>query len=107
MAAKNAPVAQLDRVADYESAGHGFESCLARQRNNKGWAQSSILLLQNDPQMISGCSAVWLARLVWDQKVAGSNPAIPTNELKVPMKWHFLFLIVQKSDKKVLRIKTI
>src|SRR5574344_178895 len=29
----DAPVAQLDRVADYESAGHEFESCLARQEN--------------------------------------------------------------------------
>lgn len=26
-----APVAQLDRVSDYESEGHEFESCLARQ----------------------------------------------------------------------------
>lgn len=26
-----APVAQLDRVTDYESVGHEFESCLARQ----------------------------------------------------------------------------
>ena len=26
----------------------------------------------------SGCSAVWLAHLVWDQGVGGSNPLIPT-----------------------------
>lgn len=26
---------------------------------------------------ITGCSAVWLARLVRDQEVAGSNPASP------------------------------
>lgn len=26
----------------------------------------------------TGCSAVWLARGVWDAEVAGSNPAIPT-----------------------------
>jgi hypothetical protein len=25
-----------------------------------------------------GCSAAWLARLLWEQEVAGSNPAIPT-----------------------------
>ena len=26
----------------------------------------------------TGCSAVWLAHLVWDQGVAGSNPVTPT-----------------------------
>ena len=26
----------------------------------------------------AGSSAAWLARLVWDQEVAGSNPAFPT-----------------------------
>ncbi len=26
----------------------------------------------------SGCSAVWLAHLLWEQRVAGSNPVTPT-----------------------------
>ena len=33
--------------------------------------------------IISGCSVVWLARLVWDQEVAGSNPATPIFFMKV------------------------
>src|SRR3978361_1179190 len=34
-AAKNAPVAQLDRALDYESRGQEFESLRARQKSNK------------------------------------------------------------------------
>jgi hypothetical protein len=29
--------------------------------------------------MPTGCSAAWLARLLWEQEAAGSNPAIPTS----------------------------
>ncbi len=28
--------------------------------------------------LVSGRSAAWLARLPWEQEVAGSNPAAPT-----------------------------
>ena len=30
----------------------------------------------------TGCSAVRLAHLVWDQRVTGSNPVTPTKELQ-------------------------
>ena len=30
------------------------------------------------PESIAGCSVAWLARLIWDQEVAGSNPVTPT-----------------------------
>ena len=33
-----------------------------------------------DRQKFSECSAVWLAHLVWDQGVQGSNPCTPTKE---------------------------
>ena len=36
-------------------------------------------LLIDNFALIPGCSAAWLARLVWDQEVASSNLAIPTN----------------------------
>ena len=29
------------------------------------------------PDSMSGCSVAWLARLIWDQEVAGSNPVTP------------------------------
>ena len=35
----------------------------------------------------SGCSVVWLTRLVWDQEIAGSNPVIPTTAKAVFMPW--------------------
>lgn len=28
--------------------------------------------------LLSGCSVAWLARLIWDQEVAGSNPVTPS-----------------------------
>src|SRR5215470_11656900 len=29
----------------------------------------------------AGCGAAWLARLLWEQEAAGSNPAIPTTAI--------------------------
>ena len=47
------------------------------------------------PEKFSGCSVVRLAHLLWEQGVAGSNPATSTTEqpLKPLQKcWGFLFL---------------
>src|ERR1019366_5067809 len=43
----------------------------------KQWcAKSAFGHMCNDGE--TGSSAAWLARLVWDQEAAGSNPAFPT-----------------------------
>ncbi len=36
------------------------------------------------PKYSSGCSVARLSRLLWEQEVAGSNPATPTLLLKGP-----------------------
>ena len=37
----------------------------------------------------AGCGAAWLARLLWEQEAAGSNPAIPTSsEHILILAWH-------------------
>ena len=53
-------VAQLNRVLDYGSSGSRFESWRSHES--------------------TGCSAVRLAHLVWDQRVPGSNPGTPTKK---------------------------
>ena len=37
------------------------------------------------PHKSAGRSAAWLARLPWEQEVAGSNPAAPTNVFPSPL----------------------
>ena len=50
---------------------------------------------------ISGCSVARLSRLLWEQEVAGSNPATPTKKIQ-SRKWlDFLFL-----DKRSIAPKT-
>ncbi len=39
-----------------------------------------LLIPKKDTKVGAGCSAARLAHLVWDQRVAGSNPATPTKE---------------------------
>ena len=41
-----APVAQLDRVTDYESVGRGFESLLAYQKRGHPFRMASFLVHQ-------------------------------------------------------------
>ena len=46
----------------------------------------------------AGCSAVRLAHLVWDQRVAGSNPATPTKEKAFPRQREgFVFMTALKA----------
>ena len=40
-------------------------------------ARESKWLPELNKSIIPGCSVAWLARLIWDQEVAGSNPVTP------------------------------
>ncbi len=67
----------LARAPDLGSGGREFES-----RYSDQWLklmQKTVKFILFDTA-ISGCSSVWLERLIWDQEVAGSNPVIPTME---------------------------
>ena len=59
----NAPVVQLDRILDYGSRGWGFES-----------SRACHLILY----IFFGTQLSLVEHLVWDQRVTGSNPAVPT-----------------------------
>ena len=46
------------------------------------WGEGMMSTAQNLEGNLSGRSAAWLARLVRDQEVGGSNPLAPTTERK-------------------------
>ena len=69
----NAPVAQLDRVSDYESEGYRFDSCQARHFSDC---------------QIAGWSSL-VARQAHNLKVVGSNPAPATNHYQAFFKVFF------------------
>ncbi|GEM_PF-1951580 len=46
--------------------------------------------------IVTGCSAAWLAHLLWEQGVVGSNPTIPTkNSKKLSEIFLLSFFVVQ------------
>ncbi len=54
---RNALVAQLDRVFDYESKGQGFESLRARQTTDTAFAVSFVFLCDRrdlNPERVEG-----------------------------------------------------
>ena len=50
--------------------------------------------------IVTGCSAAWLAHLLWEQGVVGSNPTIPTKNLKKLSENYFaeLFLLSGRKN---------
>ncbi len=58
---------RLERVENLENSHNA-----AQER-----ALSATYVNRNE---FSGYSAAWLARLIWDQEVAGSNPVTPTEQ---------------------------
>ena len=60
-----------------------------------GWYQNCFYLCTRFSEVkYSGCSAVRLAHLLWEQGVVGSNPATPTKkEAITSFMWLPLFLL--------------
>ena len=71
---------ELGRFESYPSlqvnAGKVF---VVARRSSKPQERSSTLPTRSK---LSGCSAVWLAHLLWEQRVVSSNPTTPTNSKK-------------------------
>jgi hypothetical protein len=57
------------------AGGHRFESYLDHDHELAG---HNVDGMSATITMATGCSAAWLARLLWEQEAAGSNPASPT-----------------------------
>ena len=61
--------------------------------------------------LVTGCSAAWLAHLVWDQRVAGSNPVTPTKEnsregpLLMGPRGFFIFIRVCVRSRKFVKVR--
>ena len=65
-----------------------FAKKLRKNLQNK---KKAVPLHRN--QEITGCSAVRLAHLLWEQGVPGSNPGIPTKKARPYGRVFFLFLV--------------
>ena len=64
-----------------------------------GWYQNCFYLCTRFSEVkYSGCSAVRLAHLLWEQGVVGSNPATPTLANKLLI-FNNLFLYMEASNK--------
>ena len=64
-----------------------------------GWYQNCFYLCTRFSEVkYSGCSAVRLAHLLWEQGVVGSNPATPTKKNKLLI-FNSLFLYIETSNK--------
>jgi hypothetical protein len=73
-----APVAQLDRATDFESAGRGFESLQACQLYLIFYYFSVLYSLQRVADYKNGPLAQLVEHLTLNQGVTGSRPVWPT-----------------------------
>ena len=68
-----------------------------------GWYQNCFYLCTRFSEVkYSGCSAVRLAHLLWEQGVVGSNPATPTKKKTLIIKlqtWLSAFSFLLKNSK--------
>ena len=60
-------------------------------RKGIGGSNPFLSALKRIAKKISGCSVARLSRLVWDEEVAGSNPATPTNFCMISLLTHILW----------------
>ena len=63
------------RCARQRAAVTGAREAPRRAPCDGGWGLRGGRLRNGS----AGCGAAWLARLLWEQEAAGSNPAIPTS----------------------------
>lgn len=57
----------------------GVEASMVMQWTVNPPPLARLVRSQDTPPILSRCSAVWLAHLLWEQGVQGSNPCTETN----------------------------
>ena len=67
-----------------------LQTSLLTDRKSLGY--NNICVAEIPDNAASGCGSAWLEHLVWDQGVAGSNPAAPTIRNYRKRKLPFLFI---------------
>jgi hypothetical protein len=54
--------------------------------------------LSAEDTFFSGCSVARLSRLLWEQEVAGSNPATPTRKMPTNLNWFVGFSFAPRAE---------
>ncbi len=78
------------RIRTDSVPARGPAGCVVERSSRRRWLPCRCLVVPATQRPVAstvsygsvppGCSAAWLARLLWEQEAAGSNPAIPTKK---------------------------